>query len=295
MRKFFAAALSFALLGAAFALSASSVAAQDAAKPARTFEEYVPWLAQTGLDLTDYHIHLRGGMTAEKAVERARKTGLKSGVLENHGRDWPLSSNEILDKFIADVEKYNATLPRAERVKIGIQVNDRDWFKTIDPKIYRRLDYVLADTMIMGVGADGKPQKLWLLPKDYETDEDVWFERYFQHCMTVVNEPIDILANVTYLPDFIADRYDELWTEARMRTLIQAAIDNDVALEVQAESAFPKPRFVELALEMGAKLSFGSNNFDDVLKDSSAWKATIERFEIKNENLWRDGRWEAAK
>ena len=243
----------------------------------------------------DYHIHLRGGMTAQKAVERARKTGLKSGVLENHGRDWPLSTNEILDKFVADIEKYNATLPEAERVKIGIQVNDRDWFKVIDPKIYRRLDYVLADTMIMGVGADGKPQKLWLLPKDYQTDEDKWFETYFQHCMTVVNEPVDILANVTYLPEFIANRYDELWTEERMRALIQAAIDNDVALEVQAESAFPKPRFVELALEMGAKLSFGSNNFDDVLKDGSAWKAAIERFEIKNENLWRDGRWEAGE
>lgn len=295
MRKFFAAALSFAVFGAAFALSASTVDAQDAAQPTRTFEEYVPWLEKTGLDLTDYHIHLRGGMTAEKAVERARKTGLKSGVLENHGRDWPLSTNEILDRFVADVEKYNATLPPAERVKIGIQVNDRDWFKTIDPKIYRRLDYVLADTMIMGVGADGKPQKLWLLPKDYETDEDVWFERYFQHCMTVVNEPIDILANVTYLPDFIADRYDELWTDARMRTLIQAAIDADVALEVQAESAFPKPRFVKLALEMGAKLSFGSNNFDDRLKDASAWQTTIENFDIKNENLWRDVRWEVAK
>lgn len=295
MRKFFAAALSFAVFGAAFALSASTVDAQDAAQPTRTFEEYVPWLEKTGLDLTDYHIHLRGGMTAEKAVERARKTGLKSGVLENHGRDWPLSTNEILDRFVADVEKYNATLPPAERVKIGIQVNDRDWFKTIDPKIYRRLDYVLADTMIMGVGADGKPQKLWLLPKDYETDEDVWFERYFQHCMTVVNEPIDILANVTYLPDFIADRYDELWTDARMRTLIQAAIDADVALEVQAESAFPKPRFVKLALEMGAKLSFGSNNFDDLLKDASAWQTTIENFDIKYENLWRDVRWEAAK
>ncbi|MBQ9799936.1 MAG: hypothetical protein IJO40_08360, partial [Thermoguttaceae bacterium] len=63
MRKIFTAVLAFAVFGAAFALSASSVAAQDAAKPARTFEEYVPWLAQTGLDLTDYHIHLRGGMT----------------------------------------------------------------------------------------------------------------------------------------------------------------------------------------------------------------------------------------
>ena len=227
-------------------------------------------------------------MTAEMAVERAEKTGVRSGVLENHGREWPLSSNELLDEFITGVEKVNQTLPKNKKLRIGIQVNDRDWYKTIDPKIYRRLDYVLADTMIMGKRPDGSDERLWQLPKDYDVDQDEWFERYYKHCMTVVNEPIDILANVTYLPDFIADRYDELWTEERMTALIQAAIDNNVALEIQVESAFPKPKFVELALKMGAKLEFGSNNFDAVMKDTAAWKNVIERFNIKPENLWRD-------
>ena len=73
-----------------------------------------------------------------------------------------------------------------------------------------------------------------------------------------------------------------------MTALIQAAIDNNVALEIQVESAFPKPKFVELALKMGAKLEFGSNNFDAAMKDTAAWKNVIERFNIKPENLWRD-------
>lgn len=268
--------------------SAPASAPPAAAKPEISFSEYAPWLAASGLDLTDYHIHLRGGMTAEKAVERARLTGVRSGVLENAGRDWPLSSNAEIAKFLDGVEAVNATLPLEERVRVGIQVNDRDWFNKIDPKLYRRLDYILADTMIMGVDATGKPQKLWLLPKIYSADPDNWFQRYFNHCMTVVDEPIDILANPTYLPQFIADQYDKYWTKDKMRRLIQKAIDNDVALEIQAESEFPKPAFIEMALEMGAKLTFGSNNFDDKLKDTSAWKNAVDRFGVKNETLWRD-------
>ena len=260
---------------------------------AQTFANYAPWL-DPALDLRDYHIHLRGGMTAEMALERTKLTGVKSGVLENVGREWPLNTNEKLDAFVKVVEDVNATLPEKDRLKIGIQVNDRDWYEKIDPKIYARLDFVLADTMIMGKRPDGSDERLWQLPKDYDVDQDEWFERYFQHCMTVVSEPIDILANVTYLPEFIADRYDELWTKERMTKLIQAAIDGGVALEIQAESNFPKPEFVELALEMGAKFSFGSNNFDPKLKNTDSWKRNFERFHFTKEQLWRDYRYDGT-
>ncbi len=257
----------------------------------RSFDEYAPWL-DSSLDICDYHIHLRGGMTAEMAAERAKKTGVKSGVLENTGREWPMPDNATLDAFVSKVEAVNATLPEEERLYIGIQVNDRDWYKKIDPKIYRRLDFVLADTMIMGKRPDGSDERLWQLPKDYDVDQNEWFERYYQHCMTVVSEPIDILANVTYLPDFIADRYDELWTTERMKALIQAAVDNGVALEIQAESKFPNEKFINLAKEMGAKFSFGSNNFDAKMKDLDAWKQKIEKCNIGKEYLWRNFRYE---
>lgn len=268
---------------------ANAVYAQDVQEKNITYEQYGAEI-DPALQLRDYHIHLRNGMTAELAAIRAKRSGVKSGVLENHGREWPLANNELLEGFISKVETFNATLPEDGKLKIGIQVNDRDWYQTIDPKLYRRLDYVLGDTMIMGKRPDGSDERLWELPKDYDADKDEWFERYFKHCMTVVNEPIDILANVTYLPEFIAADYDKYWTEERMKKLIQAAIDNNVALEIQAGSAFPKPQFIELALKMGAKLEFGSNNFDPLMKDNSAWKTAIKNFNVKADNLWRDYR-----
>ncbi|MCF0234122.1 MAG: hypothetical protein HUK22_03990, partial [Thermoguttaceae bacterium] len=297
-----ASAQQVAMRQSATAAPDEETTAQDAIAPTRpnSYADYAPWLEETGLPIVDYHIHIRGGMTPELALERARKTGVKSGVLENAGRDWPLSTNEKIAEFIDSVAALNEKLAPAERLRVGLQVNDRDWYIKIPQKLYRRLDFILADTMIMGVDATGQPQKLWLLPENYRTDKDMWFRRYFNHCLNVVGEPIDVLANVTYLPEFIKDDYDKYWTESRMRTLIQAAIDNDVALEIQAESEFPKPKFIKLALEMGAKLSFGSNNFDASLHDLTAWKRAIDDCNITAASLWqdfsmRDGKFDSAR
>ena len=236
------------------------------------------YLNMCGIELTDWHIHIRGGMTPRKAAERARYNGIRSAVLENFGREWPLSNNVALAVFIADCKTEfsldgKTLLPP---LPVGIQVNDRDWYTQINPKIYEKLDFVLADTMIMGVTAEGKPRRLWL-PDVKIDDADAWMEEYMAHNLRILGEPISILANPTYLPPCIADQYDRLWTEDRMRQIIFKAITNGIALEIQAESAFPKPKFIRLAKQMGAKFSFGTNNFDDKVKDLSAWFNAIEQ------------------
>ncbi len=222
--------------------------------PAPDFARQIDEFGSRNVPVIDYHIHLRGGMTVEKAVISQAKTGVQSGVLENAGADWPLSNDEKIREFIAAAE----TLP----VYIGLQVNDRDWFKAIAPELIARLDYVLADTMIMN-DENGKPQKLWLEDQYEIADVDAWLDRYFAHCMTVVNEPVTILANPTWLPPRVADRYDAFWNDERMTQLIDAAVRNKVAFEIQAGSAFPNDKFIELAKSKGAKFTIGRNNHND--------------------------------
>ena len=236
-----------------------------------------------GLTLTDQHIHLRGGMTVEKAAQRERYSGIRSAVLENHGREWPISNNDTLATFI---EENSGRIVNGHRIAVGIQVNDRDWFKQIDPVLLKRLDFVLADTMIMGVNAEGKPRRLWLADVSIDNPE-AWMEEYMAHNLQILDEPVSILANPTYLPACIANRYDELWTEVRMKTIIAKAVEKGVAIEVQAGSAFPKSSFLRLAKSMGAKFSFGTNNHDDKVKDLSAWLNAIELLDLRPENLWQ--------
>ena len=228
------------------------------ADPAPEFAKQVDEFGSRNVPVIDYHIHLRGGMTVEKALISQAKTGVQSGVLENAGVDWPLSDNEKIREFIEAAESFP--------VYIGLQVNDRNWFEAISPELLARVDYILADTMIMN-NEDGKPQKLWLEDQYEIADVDAWLDRYFKHCMTVINEPVTIMANPTYLPLRVADCYDEFWNDDRMSQLIDAAVKNNVAFEIQLGSAFPNDKFLELAKSKGAKFTIGRNNFDDKAVD----------------------------
>ena len=249
-----------------------SILAETLPEPSQRMLDQVARLKAKGLPLTDYHIHIRGGMIPAKAADWAAKTGIRSGVLENHGRGWPLSDDAKLVEFIEEARKFPELL-------VAIQVNDRDWFRIISPAVRAKLDFILADTMIM----DG--QKLWL-ENEYEiADEDAWLERYFQHNMTVVNEPITILANPTYLPNRVKHRYGDFWTEERMSRLIDAAVKNRVALEIQTHSEFPSNTFIELAIKRGAKITIGRNNFDDKVYEMKDCLDKLEELHVKPEHM----------
>jgi hypothetical protein len=264
--------VSQAVFAATFSESSSSLP-----EPSQAMLQQVARLKAKGITLIDYHIHLRGGMTAEKAFDWEQKSGIKSGVLENTGKDWPLSDNEKLAAFIKDAKRFP--------LLVGIQVNDRDWYKTTDKSLLDKLDYVLADTMIMA-DETGKPQKLWL-ENQYEIKEvQAWLDRYWKHCLTVVNEPITILANPTYLPTRMEPHYDSFWTEERMGQFLDAGIQNGVAFEIQSPSKFPKRAFLDLARKKGAKLTIGRNNHDDHREELKRSLDLLEELNIKPNELF---------
>ena len=71
-----------------------------------------------------------------------------------------------------------------------------------------------------------------------------------------------------------------------MRAVIAKAVKKGVALEIQAESPYPRPQFLKLAKEMGAKFSFGTNNFDPTPKDLSRWLEAITWLDLKASDIW---------
>jgi len=236
-------------------------------------------LAARGVPVIDFHVHLRGGMTVEKAMERQAVTGIKVGVLRNLGKGWPLETDAQLREFLDGVE--------GKPVFVGVQVNDRDWMTKHSPKLLKRLDYVLADTMIMPMpDDDSEPVKLWMADQYTIDDPEAWMERYMRHNLRVLCEPITILANPTYLPKPVENLYDRLWTEERMRRIIRAAIENRVALEINARSGLPHDRFLRMAKRMGAKFTFGSNNHDDRPIDMSRCLEAIDRYGLTQDDMY---------
>jgi len=109
----------------------------------------------------------------------------------------------------------------------------------------------------------GKRMRLWI---DDEVgtigDKQAFMETYVDRIVGVMREPIDIYANPTFLPRQIASEYETLWTAERRHKVIAAAIDNNVAIEINNRYKISSASFIKEAKAAGAKFSFGTNNAD---------------------------------
>ena len=223
------------------------------------------WLAQRaacaerlGFPLVDYHVHLDNS-TIDKVCELGRERGVKFGIVEHAGtkeNKYPtVLSND------AELERYLAMLA-GKGVYCGVQAEWLDWSSGFSQKALARLDHVLMDAMTFP-GRDGQRVKLW--EPDVESrvemaDKQAFMERFVDwHVQIIVEQPVDILANLTWLPKPLADQYDAYWTPARMQRVIDAAVKHGVALEISASYKVPSLAFLRLAKAAGAKFSFGSN------------------------------------
>jgi histidinol phosphatase-like PHP family hydrolase len=210
-----------------------------------------------GADLPhiDYHNHL-DNFTLSKALDVARERGVKLGIVEHAGtkeNKYPvvLSSDEDLRRHIALLE--------AKPVFKGIQAECIDWMTVFSKAAIAQLDFVLSDAMTF-VEKDGSRVELWKAEKVKIADKQDFMERYTDFTVRKIErEPLDILACPTYLPAVLAPEYDALWTEERMKRIIDAAVRCNVALEIAAGTKLPRLPFLRLAKAAGAKFSFGSN------------------------------------
>ena len=227
------------------------------------------------------HVHVRGGVTPKIAASRETATGIKVALIANHGRHWEIDSDEKLLEFLKSSKE---TKIHGKSFLVGIQVNDRDWFRQIAPKTRKQFDYVLADALIME-NPDGTSTKLWEI-KNIE-DPNKWMTDYFRHNMQILDEPITIFSNPTYLPKCIENMYDELWTDERIELFVRKAVKNGIVLEIQAESPFQaNERFMKIAKKNGAKFSFGSNNLGGSVVKLDSWFKAIEIGDLTFGDIW---------
>lgn len=109
---------------------------------------------------------------------------------------------------------------------------------------------------------NGKRMRLWL-PDEVGAipDPQAFMELLVERTVGILeHEPIDIYANPTYIPDVLAKDYDKLWTEERMKKVVDAAKRNMVAIEINNRYKIPSANFIKMAKAAGCKFSFGTNN-----------------------------------
>jgi hypothetical protein len=150
---------------------------------------------------------------------------------------------------------------RGQPVFIAMQAEGREWTQTFSRQAVALFDYVFTDSMTW-TDNRGRRVRLWM-PDEVGTitDPQEFMDLLVERTVTILDrEPIDIYVNPTFIPAAIAADYERLWTEKRMQRVIDAAVRNSVALEINTRYRLPSEAFLRLAKNAGCKFTFGTNN-----------------------------------
>ena len=203
-----------------------------------------------GIPLIDYHVHPNGILSIEDAAENFKSKNMKFGIVEHPGRRTNIFDDSSLASYIQRIHSFGAFA--------GLQPIAPNWHEVFSSEAISKLDYVLMDAMEIPDGK-GNREKIWE-QRFVLYNKSTFMDRYIDfHIDVLENGKSNILANPTFLPICLAPEYHKLWTEKRMDKIIQSAVKNNVAFEINSIYHYPKKPFIKLAKEAGAKFSFGSN------------------------------------
>jgi histidinol phosphatase-like PHP family hydrolase len=216
--------------------------------------------SDAGLDfpLVDLHVHLDNS-TIDKVLELPAARSVKFGIVEHAGtkeNKYPVVlSND------AELKARNAIL-EGKPVYKGVQAEWTDWMGCFSRETLAQLDYVLTDAMTFP-GKDGQRVKLWepgVEARVDMADKQAFMDRYVDwHVEIISKQPIDLLANVSWLPAPLANDYAKFWSPERMQKVFEAAVKYQVAIEISSSFKLPQTSFLKVAKAAGVKFTFGSN------------------------------------
>ena len=236
-------------------------------------------LKAAGYDIVDYHGHLKGGLTMEQLLEHSKKTGISYGVAFNAGIGFPITDDATL---LANYEKY-----KDYPVYMAMQAEGREWVDMFSKEKIATFDYIFTDAMTW-TDRKGRRMRLWMPDEVFVDDKDDFMDQLVEKIVGVMtNEPIDLYVNSTFLPEVLQPEYDALWTEARMDKVIEAAVKNDIAIEINARYKIPSATFIKRAKAAGVKFSMGTNNVDNQLGTLDYAIEMIEECGLKPDDFFK--------
>ncbi len=238
-----------------------------------------------GLSIVDFHVHLDDS-SIEEVLSLSRERGVKFGIVEHAGtceNQYPvvLSNDDELRAYLRKLD--------GKGVYRGVQAEWTDWAKCFSRGALAELDYVLTDAMTFP-GRDGRRVKLW--EKGVEdrvdmSDREHFMDRFVEwHVRIIATQPIDIFANLSWLPAPLAGDYDRFWTDRRIAKVVDAARKHRVAFEISSGFKLPKPGFLSVARDAGIKFAFGSNGRYPNMGRLDYSVATAEQLGLKESDLF---------
>ena len=214
-------------------------------------------LQQENFPVIDYHVHLKGGLTKEQAHAMEMNYGINYGVAPNVGEG---GVGRMLKDDQEALEYYEEVKPMA--FLMGVQGEGRRWIVQFSPEVLNKFDYLFTDAMTVvdkgRICRIYRPEEVHL---DGRTKQQYMDMIVDQTVKILTNEPADIYANATYIPEQgWNDDYDMYWTDERVDKVLDVLEKYDIALEISPRYKIPSFNVIKKAKARGLKFTFGTNN-----------------------------------
>jgi hypothetical protein len=223
------------------------------APPADETSRRIAAATARGIPMVDFHTHLKLGLTLEQAVAKSLRDGIQYGIAVNCGKGFPVETDKGALAFFESL--------KGKPVFRAMQAEGREWTKMFSRETVQQFDYIFTDSMTW-TDNHGRRMRTWI-PAEVGAiaDPQEFMDTLVDRAVGILEtEKVNIYANPTFLPDVIAKDYEALWTETRRKRVIQAAVKNGVAIEINNRYKLPSPSFIKMAKSAGAKFTFGTNN-----------------------------------
>lgn len=233
--------------------------------------------------LTDLHVHIKGNLTIDDAVEKSKAENIDYGIAVNCGLGFPVHNDSQIDSVVALFKNY-------PQFYLAMQAEGREWVNIFSKESMDKFDYVFTDCMTF-TDANGRRNRIWLEEETWIEDEEQFMDYMVNTLVKILNtEPIDIYVNSTFLPAQMADRYDHFWTHERMDLVINAAIENNVAIEINNRYRLPSADFIKRAKKAGVKFTIGTNNADENFSGAAYAIDMIRECRLKESDFYLPSR-----
>jgi hypothetical protein len=234
---------------------------------------------QKQLQITDLHVHLKGGFTMGDAVKKSAEEHINYGIAFNCGLKFPVHSDSQIDSVVQIMKDY-------PQFYMAMQAEGREWVNMFSRESREKFDYVFTDAMTF-TDEKGRRNRIWLKDETFIDDETEFMEHYVNTIVKIMSEePINIYVNPTYLPVQMAARYDQFWTDDRMDRVINAAKANNIAIEINNRYKIPSIKFIDRAHKAGVLFTVGTNNADANFSGAPYAIEAISKCKLTEKDFW---------
>lgn len=255
----------------------------DTLPPVDERKDSIIRLQQRDFPVIDYHVHLKGGLTKEMAHAMSMNYGINYGVAPNAGEGG-------VGRMLADdaeVYEYYGEIS-GEPFLFGVQGEGRKWKQTFSAQALGIFEYLFTDAMTI-YDHKGRNSRIYR-PEEVHFD-GIDKEGYMDHLVEqtvriLTDEPADIYANPTFLPDEMQPAYDHYWTAERVDRILDVLARYRIALEINPRYRIPGFDIIRRAKERGIKFTFGTNNVDADFGRLEYAVEAIEACGLTPEDIW---------